>query len=68
MDMTTRRFRDAYGTDAVLDTRPDGLTRLRMSGKRWPIDQRWDRVYRSYRGARIAMGRMGDGWREVTEK
>lgn len=61
-----RRFKDAYGTVAVISVYRDGTARLRMSGARWQPQERIDRVYRSYRGARTAMGKMGDWWREVS--
>lgn len=66
MEPVERRFEDGYGTTARVTVYPDGGARLRMSGKRWPASERIDRTYRSYRGARIAMGRMGGYWKEVT--
>lgn len=60
-----RRFKDAYGADAVISVYRDGTARLCMSGAGWRAKGRVERVYRSYRGARCAMGRMGDCWREV---
>lgn len=60
---TSRRFKDFYGCTASIDeTRGEYPFRLRIStsnGHRF-----CDRSYTTYKGARAAMGRMGDCWRE----
>lgn len=63
--MAKRHFRDFYGcTASISEGRGEFPFRLRVSaanGHRF-----CDRTYATYRGARAAMGRMGDCWREVT--
>ena len=60
-----RYFRDHYGSTAsIVEGEGERPFRLRISaydGRRW-----CDRSYGTYRGARVALGRMGDCWEEVT--
>lgn len=58
----TRYFKDFYGTSAKITTHKDGTAVLKMSagGKRF-----WNKTYATERGAKIAMGKMSDCWREV---
>lgn len=56
-----RRFRDWYGGTAIIRQGHEG-TRLTVTvmGKRII-----SKTYATERGARIAMGRVGEGWKEV---
>jgi hypothetical protein len=61
--MKARHFRDFYGCTACLSQTKDGRFRLTVSacnGHRF-----CNRIYDTYKGARCAMGRMGDEWSEV---
>ena len=57
----TKYFRDFYGASASIKIMRDGKAKLSVSvgGKRTV------KTYSTELGARIAMGRMSDGWREV---
>lgn len=55
-------FRDFYGCTASIAKTRSGLYELRVfAGKTTK------KRYETYRGARAAMSRMSDGWREVPE-
>ena len=62
--MTTRYFKDFYGcTASISEGAGEFPYRLKVSaanGHRF-----CNRTYQTYKGARTAMGRMGDGWKEV---
>ena len=58
--MSKRVFKDFYGATASISQTYDGYRLRTCAGGR-----RTNKVYSTYRGARIAMGRMGDGWKEV---
>lgn len=61
--MATRYFKDFYGCTASIKENA-GCYWLRVSnahGRRIK-----NAAYETYRGARSAMGRMGDCWKEVT--
>lgn len=59
--MNKRYFKDFYGdTACIAETRNGYRLTVSAGGRR-----HWNKVYVTYRGARIAMGRMGDCWREV---
>lgn len=59
----TRYFRDSYGCTASLAKRPDGvLLSVRDGHGRLLIR----RTYATEHGARIALGRCSDCWRERT--
>lgn len=61
--MTNKRyFKDCYGCTAVIEEKAEGA-RLKVSNAHG--GRIANKLYKSYRGARIAMGRMSDGWREV---
>lgn len=57
-----KHFKDFYGGTASITETPSGF-RLRVS------DGHGSRVlsktYQTYRGARCAMGKLSDGWKEV---
>lgn len=57
-----RYYRDAYGCTASISETPKSAT-LRVCNAHGTCIHK--RRYGSYRGARTAMGRMSDGWREV---
>lgn len=63
--MAARYFKDFYGcTASIAETGGDYPFRLKVSaanGHRF-----CDRTYATYKGARAAMGRMSDCWKEVT--
>lgn len=54
-------YRDFYGATASIKVETDGSAKLTVSvgGKRTV------KSYNTERGARVAMGRMSDCWREV---
>lgn len=61
--MKATYYRDAYGCTASLRTRKDGSAVLKVSdghGKRF-----WNVTYMTERGARIALGKLSDGWKEI---
>ena len=57
-------FKDFYGATASIQTGRDGTAKLMVSagGKRIV-----NKTYNTERGARVAMGRIGDGWREIVK-
>lgn len=58
-----KKYRDFYGATASILVARDGSAVLRVAdahGNRITIKK-----YASERGARIAMGRIGDEWKEV---
>ena len=58
-----KRYKNFYGSTASIKINRDGTAVLKVSdghGKRFV-----NKVYKSERGARIAMGKIGDCWREV---
>lgn len=57
-----RYFKDVYGCTASIAKTRTGF-RLRVSGSNGQLFR--NDVFGTYRGARNAMGRMSDGWREV---
>ena len=57
-----RYFKDAYGCTASIAETPKGY-RLRCANPYGGVIR--NDVFGTYRGARQAMGRMSDGWREV---
>lgn len=59
--MKARFFKDSYGSLASIRQHADSF-RLIVScgGRRYYI-----RNYSTYRGARIALGKLGDCWKEV---
>lgn len=54
-------YKDFYGSTASITVRKDGTAKLVMSYG----SKRESKVYNTERGARIAMGKSSDGWREV---
>ena len=59
-----RRFRDFFGCTAEITETRHGEYRLTTwTPQGIPVI---NKVYGTYRGARIAMGRMSDGWKEVS--
>lgn len=60
--MTKRCFKDFYGCTASITKTPNGFT-LRMCNQYSNLT--FKRLYKTYRGARVAMGHMSDGWREI---
>jgi len=61
--ISLRRYRDFYGCYATLSEYRDGSARLVIYEPRGKVFH--DKCYRSFRGARIAMGKLGDCWHEV---
>ena len=59
--MAARYFKDFYGCTASIKERSDGRFTLRVASGA----SKTNKVYETYRGARSAMSRMSDGWREV---
>ena len=55
-----RYYRDFYGSTASIEETPRGKWRLRVYAGTWHVS-----TYETFRGARAAMARMSDGWREV---
>lgn len=62
MKKNKRYFKDFYGGTASIAETPKGF-RLRCANAH--SGRTVNKVYETYRGARTAMGRMSDGWREV---
>lgn len=58
-----RYFKDFYGCSACISRKRNGKYNLKVSA---PIKRIWDKDYATYSGARIAMGKLSDGWWEVT--
>ena len=56
-------FRDFYGGSASMRIKADGSVALRVVDSYGKV--LLSKSYASERGAKIAMGRMGDCWREV---
>lgn len=55
-------YRDVYGCTASIYRRPDyPVVNLTVCDGHGNTIIRW-RQYRTYRGAKIALGRMSDGW------
>jgi len=56
-----KTYRDFYGAHACIRTMRDGSARLtvRVCGKLI-----YAKNYQTERGAKIAMGKLGDGWHE----
>ena len=65
--MQKRYYKGHYGSTAcIAETRKGWRLTASSSGRRF-----WNKVYSTYRGARIALGRLGDGegdWREVVSQ
>lgn len=62
--MITTFYRDFYGCFATVTERRDGTAHLVMKlGNNGKIFH--SKTYKSVRGAKIAMGRMSDGWRQL---
>lgn len=59
--MKAKFFRDFYGSTAAI-RQYAGKFRLTVS---FGIRRYHNKVYSSYRGARIALGKLGDCWTEV---
>ena len=57
----TKYFKDFYGASASIKVGRDGKARLSISAG----GKRTVKTYSTELGARIAMGRMSDGWRKV---
>ena len=60
-----KRYRDFYGCHAVIRTSKNGSARLTVRNPYGKLIKTQD--YSTERGAKIAMGRMGDGWTERWE-
>lgn len=56
-----RYYKDFYGCNATISKTRDGRYRLWMGNATFGQT----RIYNTFRAARIAMGRMSDGWKEV---
>lgn len=56
-------FRDFYGCVASIVTLDDGSVKLTIRGQH--DVQFHEKEYSTYRGAKIAMGRLSDGWYKV---
>lgn len=59
-----KAYKDFYGATAYIRTAKSGAARLTVyiHGK-----LTYAKDYKTERGARIAMGKMGDCWRSITE-
>lgn len=57
----TTIYKDFYGASAKIIEKKDGTATLRISAG----GKRWTKEYKTVRSARAAMGRQGDGWRQV---
>ena len=53
-------YKDFYGCTASIEEHRDGSATLRMVAG----NTRTEKTYKSVRGARVAMGKLSDGWRE----
>lgn len=61
--VTKKYFRDAYGATASVRLNHDGSATLKVSDAHGrPI---YGRCYGSERAAKVALGRLGDCWKEV---
>lgn len=61
--MQTKRFRDFYGCIATIKPTSDGRSKVKVclsNGKTVCT-----KVFASERGAKIALGKMGDSWKEI---
>lgn len=59
--MNKRYYKGHYGSSAcIAETRKGWRLTASSSGGRF-----WNKVYSTYRGARIALGKLGDGGREL---
>ena len=56
-------YRDFYGGTATIAPARGGGFRLKVAAKFGPVHT--NKVYKTERGARTAMGRLSDGWNEV---
>lgn len=59
----TKYYRDFYGCTAKIVTYRDGSARLSICAG----FERTTKKYASERGAKIAMGKQSDGWREIAQ-
>ena len=64
--MDTRYFKDFYGCTASIAEEPGEEFPYRLKVSAANGHRFCDRTYRTYKGARAAMGRMGDCWEETT--
>lgn len=55
-----RYYKDFYGATASIEEKKDGTAILRTS----VAGSRTKKTYNSFRGAKIALGRMSDCWKE----
>lgn len=63
--MTKRFFKGHYGSTAsITESHGEKPFRLRASSAGRTF---YNRIYKTYRGARTALGRIGDGWVEVAK-
>ena len=58
-----RYFKDFYGSSASITATRDGSFRLIIRLDNGKLFHR--KTYATERGARVAMGRMSEGWRET---
>ena len=59
-----KKYHDFYGCQAIIKPSEDGTVRLTIRDYRnRPIHAK---SYKTERGARIAMGKMSDGWKECS--
>ena len=66
----TYEYRDFYGSKAYITSCSAGW-RLKIYAKSYYSGSYWiteDRTYTTFRGARIAMGKMSDGWMQVVNR
>ena len=59
-------YQDFYGCTGILTVSRDDCVKLSIYTPYG--DTVHKKVYKSYRGARIAMGRLSDGWNETGRK
>lgn len=61
----TKYFRDFYGCTASIRLNRDGSATLKVANAHGKFT--YGKCYGSERAAKVAMGRIGDCWREVKE-
>ena len=58
-----KKFKDFYGNVATIKVSKDGTAKLTFFYR----GKRESKIYKTERGAKIAMGKASDCWREITK-
>lgn len=58
-----KTFKDFYGSRATIKEQNNGQFKLTIKTAQGKAEE--NKLYNTYRGARIAMGKCSDAWREV---